>query len=124
MELEGVGPLRAERALVDRTVGVALDVDHLAVLGVDVGSATDGAIGADAVRNGRTAEAGVFFEGIRTERLGRALQRIATSIAAEDWQAEHMEPPLCLRVYQSWRRLSARELWCNGGKKAERFQGQ
>ena len=49
-ELEGVGAFGAERPLVDGRVRVALDVNDLAALGVDVLAAADGAAGADASR--------------------------------------------------------------------------
>ena len=51
-ELEGVGPLGAESALVDGAFGIALDVDELASLGVDELSATDGAVGAHGRHDG------------------------------------------------------------------------
>ena len=47
-ELARGGALRAERALVDRRVRVALDVDELAAAGVDELAAADGAVRADA----------------------------------------------------------------------------
>src|SRR5262249_12195209 len=47
-ELEGGRALGAERAAVDRAVGVALDIDDLAVPHADQGRAADGAVGADA----------------------------------------------------------------------------
>ena len=55
-ELEGVGPLGAERALVDGAFGIALDVDELAALGVDELAAADGAVGTDALGDGGAAQ--------------------------------------------------------------------
>src|SRR5581483_11198137 len=55
-ELEGVGPLGAESALVDRAARVALDVDDLAGLGVDELAAADGAIRADGLRHRGAAQ--------------------------------------------------------------------
>ena len=62
LELKGIGALGAERALVDRAVGVTFDVDDDAVFGVDVGPAANRAIGADTVRHRRTADARVLVE--------------------------------------------------------------
>src|SRR5207248_8472331 len=47
-ELVGGGALGAEGTAVDRAVGVALDVDDLAVADADQLRAADGAVGADA----------------------------------------------------------------------------
>ena len=68
-ELEGVGPLGAERALVDRTVGIALDVDELAALGVDELAAADGAVGTDALGDGGAAQPRGLRRRLRAERL-------------------------------------------------------
>src|SRR5262249_11079572 len=57
-ELEGVRPLRAERALIDRAAGVALNVDELTTLRVDELAAPDGAVRADALGDRRAAEPG------------------------------------------------------------------
>src|SRR5215218_9751909 len=49
-ELAGGAALRAQRPLVDRRARVALDVDQLAVAGVDDLAAADRAVGADGLR--------------------------------------------------------------------------
>src|SRR6187200_2125275 len=61
-ELVGIGPLGAEGALVDGALGVALDVDQLAALGVDELRAPHGAVGAEAFGDGGAAEAGGLVE--------------------------------------------------------------
>src|SRR5262249_49249466 len=68
-ELEGVGPLGAEGALVDGAARVALDVDELARLGVDQLAAADGAVGADALGDGGAAEPRGFRQRLSAERL-------------------------------------------------------
>src|SRR5262245_16558685 len=47
-QLKGVRALRAERALIDRAVVIAFNVDDLAALDVDLLTASDGAVRADA----------------------------------------------------------------------------
>src|SRR5436309_3485782 len=52
-QLKAVRPLGAELALVDWAVRIALDIDDLSALGVDVQPATHGAVGAYAMRQRR-----------------------------------------------------------------------
>src|SRR5262249_7241598 len=55
-QLEGVGPLGAEGALVDGAFGVALDVDDPAAFGVDELPAADGTVGANTLGHGGAAQ--------------------------------------------------------------------
>src|SRR4051794_27071320 len=82
-ELEGVGPLGTEGALVDGAARVALDVDDLARLGIDQLPATDGAVGADALGDGGAAQPRRFRQRLPAERLAR---RVWVRIKGE---AEH-----------------------------------
>ena len=65
-----------EVSAVDRAVGVALDVDDLPALGIDVGPAPDRAIRADAVGADGPADAGVFIESLGAVWLGRPMSGI------------------------------------------------
>src|SRR5262249_22142352 len=78
-ELECVGPLRAEGALVDRAAGVALDVDELPALGVDELAAPYGTVRANALGDRRAAEPGRLRGRLRAKRLR----------PGRDGQAEH-----------------------------------
>jgi hypothetical protein len=73
-ELEGVGPLGAEGALVDGAFGVALDVDDLAGLGIDELAAADGAVGADALGDGGPAQPRGLRRRLTAERLPARLR--------------------------------------------------
>ncbi len=59
--LEGGRSLGAERPTIYGTVGIALDVNHLAIFDVDIEAATNGAIGADAFSYLCITNAGSFL---------------------------------------------------------------
>src|SRR5437879_792883 len=76
-ELKRIRALGAERALVDRAVGIALNIDHLAGLRVDVLAAPDSAIRADAMTLRCAAKPRVLRDRVRRHscwlpEIGRA----------------------------------------------------
>ena len=77
-----VRALGAERALVDRAARVALDVDELAGLGVDELAAADGAVGTEAVRDGRAAQPRGLLRRPGAEWLGLGSRRLR---AGHEW---------------------------------------
>lgn len=67
--LEGGRSLGAERPTIYGTVGIALDVNHLAIFDVDIEAATNGALGADAFSYLCITNAGSFLATFGAERL-------------------------------------------------------
>src|SRR2546425_12556234 len=67
--LEGSRSLGAELAMIDGTIGIALNINHFAVFDVDVEAATHCAVWADAVKKLRIANARSFVAAFDAERL-------------------------------------------------------
>src|SRR5579883_707660 len=75
-QLEAIRALGAERTFVDRTVGIAFDVDELPAFGVDVQTAPNSAVWANTLGDGRPAESRSLLLCLSAEWLGRTLFRI------------------------------------------------
>src|SRR5947199_1135725 len=95
--LIGGGALRAQGTLVDRRLGVALDVDDAPVLDVDELATPDGAVRADGGDHlVRTARARGFFDGLARHRLRRHAQPAQHAQSKSTLTLDgHSSPPAC-----------------------------
>jgi hypothetical protein len=81
-QLVGISAFGTEGALIDRTFGLAFDIDDLAALGIDVLAAPDRAVRTYAVAFGRAAKPGMLGHAVGAEGLRAVSGHDVASIRA------------------------------------------